>query len=147
MPFAVDDAHRDIALALLQRIAGAEMSAHRPHHLRQLGVVHPDLVWPAERTAGLDQRAITLLLLRRHLVIGNFDIAAKGRRIGHFRVLPVDWRTILQRQRGPVDRERRPPTVMLMPCAAFKSRWPGESVLLGLSVYPAGNGRRPGDFA
>jgi hypothetical protein len=84
MPLAVDDNDDDLALALGERIAGAEISAQRPHHLRQLRAVHPNLVRPAEGTAGLDQRAITLLLLRRHLVIGNFGIAAKGWRIGHF---------------------------------------------------------------
>src|ERR1700726_1953243 len=65
-------------------LAGAKISTQRPHHLRQLWVVHPDLVRPAERAAGLDQQAITLLLLRRHLVIRNFGIAAKGWRLRHF---------------------------------------------------------------
>ena len=33
----------------------------------------------------LEQRAIALLLLGRHLVIGNLGIAAEGRRLGHGR--------------------------------------------------------------
>src|SRR5258705_6600976 len=84
MPLAVDDDDGDLALPLAQRVAGAEMRAQWPHHLRQLGVVHPNLVWAAKRAASLDQRAITHLLLRRHLVIGNFGVAAKAWRIGHF---------------------------------------------------------------
>ena len=65
MPLAVDDDDGDLALTLGQRVAGPEISTQRPHHLRKPGVVHPDLVRPAERTAGLDQRAISLLLRRR----------------------------------------------------------------------------------
>src|SRR6202040_2382289 len=34
-------------------------------------------------TADLDQRAISLLLLRHHLVIGDLGVTAKGGRIGH----------------------------------------------------------------
>jgi hypothetical protein len=44
---------------------------------------HPNLARPAGRATGLDQKAIPLLLFRRHLVIGNFSVTAKGRRIGH----------------------------------------------------------------
>jgi hypothetical protein len=83
MPFAVDDDDGDLALALAQRIAGAEMRAERPHHLRQLGIVHPDPARPGHLAAGLDQRAIAFLLLRRHPVIGKLGIAAKGRGVGH----------------------------------------------------------------
>ena len=64
MPLAVDDDDGDLALTLGQRVAGPEISTQRPHHLRKPGVVHPD-PRPAERTAGLDQRAISLLLRRR----------------------------------------------------------------------------------
>ena len=46
MPFAVDDHDGDLALALAQRIAGAEIGAERPHYFHELGVVHIDLVRP-----------------------------------------------------------------------------------------------------
>src|SRR5216683_7859942 len=59
------------------------MRAERSRRLRQLGVVHPDLARPAHLAAGLNQRAIAFLLLRRHLVIGDLGIAAKSRRVGH----------------------------------------------------------------
>ena len=78
MPLAVDDDDGDLALTLGERVAGPEISTQRPHHLRQPGVVHPDLVRPAERATGLDQRTITLLLLRRHLIVRNFGVAAEG---------------------------------------------------------------------
>src|ERR1044071_2673048 len=39
MPFAVDDDDRDLALALGERIAGAEIGAERPDHLAPLGLV------------------------------------------------------------------------------------------------------------
>src|SRR6266851_6480397 len=37
MPLAVDDDDGDLALALAQRITGAEIGTERPHHLGQLG--------------------------------------------------------------------------------------------------------------
>src|ERR1051326_5092631 len=49
----------------------------------QLGVVHPDLRRAAGRPPHLDEKPIPLLLLRRHLVIGDLGIAAKSRRLGH----------------------------------------------------------------
>src|SRR6266851_8884703 len=61
----------------------SEMRPERPHHLRQLGVVHPDPARPAHLAAGLDQRAIAVLLLRCHPVIGDLGIAAEGRDVGH----------------------------------------------------------------
>src|SRR5713101_3878130 len=87
MPFAVDDAHGDLALALAERVARAEMRTKLPHHLGQLGVVHIDLVRAGQPAARLDQRAIALLLLRRHLVVRDLGIAAKGGRVGHFCLL------------------------------------------------------------
>src|SRR5712672_2753542 len=97
MPFAVDDADGDLALALGKRVmAGMEMGAERRRSLRQLGVMDPDLARPAELTADLDQKAIALLLLRRHLLIGDLGVTAKGWCIGHLGFLPsVDWRCIL----------------------------------------------------
>src|ERR1700726_648185 len=92
MPFAVDDADGDLALALGKRVmAGMEMSAERSRGLRQLGVMDPDLARPANLTADLDQRAISLLLLRRHLVIGDLGVTAKGWRIGHLGVSFPGW--------------------------------------------------------
>src|SRR5437879_6380605 len=50
MPFAVDDDHSDLALALAQRIAaGVEMGAERRRRLYQLRVMHPDFAWTAGR--------------------------------------------------------------------------------------------------
>src|SRR6266478_778791 len=84
MPFAVDDADGDLALALRERVpAGVKMCAERSCSLRQLGIVHPDLARPAHLAAGLDQRAIAVLLLRRHLVVRNLGIAAKSWCVGH----------------------------------------------------------------
>src|SRR5690349_15503383 len=60
------------------------MRAERTRGLRQLGIVHPDPARSAQLAASLDQRAIALLLLRRHLLIGDLGITAKGWRIGHF---------------------------------------------------------------
>src|SRR5712671_5583568 len=87
MPFAIDDDDRDLALALAERIAaGVEMGAERRRRLYQLWVVHPDLAWTAGRAADLHQKAITLLLLRGHLVIGDLGVAAEGGRLGHLGV-------------------------------------------------------------
>src|SRR6516164_2822422 len=83
MPFAVDDDDGDLALALAQGIAGAEIGTERPHYLHELGVVHVDFVRVGQTPARLDQRTIALLLLRRHPVVGDLGIAAKGRRVGH----------------------------------------------------------------
>src|ERR1700731_3281563 len=86
MPFAVDDDDGDLALALRQGIsAGVKMRAERRRRLRQLGIMHPDLAWPAGGAPDLDEKPIALLLLRRHLVIGDLGIAAKGWCVGHFR--------------------------------------------------------------
>src|SRR4029077_20410602 len=86
MPLAVDDDDRDLALALAQRVtAGVEMRAERRRRLYQLRVVDPDLAWTAGRAADLHQKPIALLLLRRHLVIGDLGVAAEGRRLGHLR--------------------------------------------------------------
>src|SRR5271166_6189159 len=85
MPFAVNDADCDLALAFGQRVvAGMEMSAERRRCFGQLGVMHPDLARPADLTTGVDHKAIALLLLRRHLFIGDLDVTAEGRPIRHF---------------------------------------------------------------
>src|SRR2546425_7584826 len=84
MKLAADDADGDLALALAERVAGAEMRPERPHHLRQLGVVHIDLVRAGQPAARLDQRAIAFLLLRRHLIIGNLGIASESGCLGHW---------------------------------------------------------------
>src|SRR5215469_9894032 len=90
MPFAVDDADGDFALALGKRVmAGMEMGAERPRRPRQLWIVHPDLARPSDAAADLDQRAITLPLLRRHLVKGDLGVTAKGWRIGHIGFLSL----------------------------------------------------------
>ena len=44
MPFAVDHAYADLALALAERIALAEMPTERSDRLRKLRVVYIDLV-------------------------------------------------------------------------------------------------------
>src|ERR1700730_6603605 len=86
MPFAVDDDDGDLALALGKRVtAGMEMRTERRRRLHQFGIMHPDLARPPGRAANCDQEAIALLLLRRHLVIGDLGVAAKSRRLGHFR--------------------------------------------------------------
>src|SRR6202023_81336 len=102
MPFAVDDDHSDLARALTERIAaGVEMSAERRRRPYQLRVVHPDLAWTAGRAADLHQKAIALLLLWRHLAIGDLGVAAEGRRLGHLGVpFPVYSGGILQRPRA-----------------------------------------------
>src|SRR4030095_6735259 len=87
MPLAVDDDDGDLALALAERIAGSEMRSEGAHHLRQLRVVHPDLVGAGQTAARLDQRAVGVLLLRAHLVVGNLGIASEGRRLGHLGLL------------------------------------------------------------
>src|SRR5207244_7794663 len=47
MPFADDNANRDLALAFGQRVmAGMEMGAERSRGLGQLGVMHPNLARP-----------------------------------------------------------------------------------------------------
>src|SRR5262249_43957724 len=74
-----------LALALAERVAGAEMRPEWPHHLCQLRVVHIDLVWARQPAARLDQRAIAFLLLRRHLLIGNLGIASERGCLGHGR--------------------------------------------------------------
>src|ERR1700758_4270931 len=83
MPFAADYAHRNLAFTLTERVAGAEIRTERPCGLRQLRVVHPDLGRAGEPPTGFDKGAIALLLLRGHLVIRDFGIAAKGRGVGH----------------------------------------------------------------
>ena len=45
--------------------------------------MHPDRARPAGRATRLDQKAIALLLLRRHLVIRDLREAAEGRHLGH----------------------------------------------------------------
>src|SRR2546423_10907444 len=78
-PLAGDDDDRDLAFALGQRVmAGVKMAAERSYRLRQLGIVHPHLARPAQRTAVLEQRATALLLLGRHLVIRNLGIATEA---------------------------------------------------------------------
>src|SRR5437763_9015515 len=66
-------------------MAGVKMAAERSYRLRQFGIVHPDLARPAQRSAGLEQRAIALLLLGCHLVIRDLGVAAERRRLGHGR--------------------------------------------------------------
>jgi histidinol dehydrogenase len=52
------------------------------------GDARPDFV-AADLAAQLEQQAVPLLLLRRHPVIGDLGVAAKGRcRLGHIRLLP-----------------------------------------------------------
>jgi hypothetical protein len=85
MKRADEDADRALALALAERIAGAEMRPERPHHRRQLGVVHIDLVRAGSPTARLKQRAIACLLLVRHLLLENLGIASKRGGLGHGR--------------------------------------------------------------
>src|SRR5260370_21270070 len=105
MPVAVDDNDGDLAFALGERVAaGVEIGPERSRGLYQLSVMHPDLARPAGRATGLDQKAIALLLFRRHLVIRDLGVAAEGRRLGHIG-LPsqMDWRSILQRRTCPVD--------------------------------------------
>src|SRR5713101_8219533 len=86
MPFAVDDADGDLALAFGKGvIARLEMDAERSRGLRQFGIVHPDLIRPQKPAAGFDQRAVGLLLLRRHLLVGDLRVTAKGWLIGHFK--------------------------------------------------------------
>src|SRR5262249_20520605 len=93
VPLAVDDDDGDLAFALGQRVmAGMKMAAERSDRLCQLGIVYPDLARSAQRTAGLEQRTITLLLLERHLVIRDLGIAAKGRRVGHGKSFPTQPR-------------------------------------------------------
>src|SRR5215472_14522166 len=106
MPFAVDDDDGDLALALAERIAGAEIGAQRPHHLHQLGIVDIDLVRAGKAPPRLDQRAVALLLFRRHPVIGDLGIAAKSRRLGHWAISSfwVGYRPILPPRGGHVDR-------------------------------------------
>src|SRR5918998_823343 len=92
VPFAVGDDYRDLALALAERISRAEMRSKRPHDLRELWVVHPDFVRSGQAAARLDQRAIGVLLLRGHLVVGDFGIASESGGLGHPRLL--DWRVL-----------------------------------------------------
>src|SRR5690349_7738580 len=62
----------------------------------------PDLARPAELATDLDHRAIALLLRRRHLVIGDLGVTAKGWRTGHFgSPSQVNWRRILLRRCPP----------------------------------------------
>jgi hypothetical protein len=68
-------------------MAGVEVGAKRRRRRGQLGIVHPDLAWPADLAADLFDQAIALLLLRRHLVIRYFGVTAKGRHLGHFSFL------------------------------------------------------------
>ncbi len=84
MPVAGDDAHGDLALALAQRIAaGLEMRAERAGDLRERRIVDPDLGRAGQTAARLDQRVVAGLLLRGHLIVGDFGIAAERRRLGH----------------------------------------------------------------
>ena len=87
MKLAGDDADGDLALALGEGVtAGVEMGAERPRDFRQLRIVHPDLARPGEPAAALDHGAVALLLLRRHLFIGDLSVTTKGWCIGHFLV-------------------------------------------------------------
>src|SRR5712692_7889743 len=107
MPFAVDDDDGDLAFALAERIpAGVKMGAERRRRLYQLRVMHPDLAGAPGRATGLDQKTIALLLLRRHLVIGDLGVAAKGWRIGHFRT-PRRVMRSAARQRVDLRAKRR----------------------------------------
>src|SRR5215471_856572 len=83
MPLAVDHDDRDFAFALAQGVASAKIRADRAHDLRQLWVVDPDLVRARQPAARLDQRAIGVLLLRRHPLVRGLGIAAEGRLLGH----------------------------------------------------------------
>src|SRR5437868_12558855 len=66
------------------------MGTERSRGLYQLRVMHPNLARPASRATGLDQKAITFLLLRRHLVIRDLGVAAEGWCLGHIG-LPSGW--------------------------------------------------------
>src|SRR5437588_5011775 len=103
MPFAVDNADGDLTLTLGKRVmAGMKMGAERSRSLRQLGVMDPDPARPAELAADLDHRSIRLLLFRRHLLVGDFGVPAKGGRIRHFgSPSQWDWRRILLRRCPP----------------------------------------------
>src|SRR5262249_53796837 len=52
-------------------------------HLGELRIVHVDLVRAGQPPARLDQRAVGVLLLRSHLIVGDLGIASEGRRVGH----------------------------------------------------------------
>jgi hypothetical protein len=87
MPFAVDDADGDLAFPFAERVvAGVEMRAERGRSLRQPGIVHPDLARSTNLAADLFYKAIALLLLWSHLLVGNLGITAKGGGLGHFSV-------------------------------------------------------------
>src|ERR1700760_1232457 len=83
MPFAVDDDDCDLSLALGKRIACAEIGAELAHHVGEFGIVYPDLVRTTDGTAAFDQRSVSRLLLRRHLLVRDFGIAAKCWALGH----------------------------------------------------------------
>src|SRR5271169_5678775 len=91
MPSAGDDDDGNLALALAERIAGAKMRAKRAGDRRQLRVVHPDLGWPGQAAAALDQPAISLLLLRRHPIVRDLGVTAEGRGLGHLLILDGGW--------------------------------------------------------
>ena len=87
MELAVDDDDGDLAFPLRERIPGAEIGAERTHDIGQLRVVHIDLVRARQPAAGLDQALVRLLLLRGHLVVGDFGVASESGCVGHERLL------------------------------------------------------------
>ena len=87
MKLAGDDADGNLTLALGEGVtAGVEMRAERPHGFGELRIVNPDLGWSGEPATALDHRAIAILLLRGHLLIGDLSVTAKGWRIGHLQL-------------------------------------------------------------
>src|SRR5271165_4527764 len=84
MKVAGDDADGDLPLAFGEGItAGVEVAAERARDFGQFWIVHPDLAGPGKAAAGLHHGVVAVLLLWRHLVIGDFGVTAEGWRVGH----------------------------------------------------------------
>src|SRR5262249_8758885 len=49
----------------------------------ELRIVDVDLVRAGQPPVRLDQRAVRVLLLRGHLIVGDLGITSEGRRVGH----------------------------------------------------------------
>ena len=85
----------DLALALGQRIAGAEIARRAgPSHSPASGCARRSCSGPGSRPRVSINALVGLLLLRRHLVVGDLGIASESRRVGHRRLLRlrVRWR-------------------------------------------------------
>src|SRR5262245_59046733 len=140
-PFAGDDADSDLALA--ERVAGAEIRPERPHHLRQLGVVHIDLVRAGQSAARLDQRAVAFLLLRRHLLIGNLGIASERGCLGHW-LSPVLKLSVDVEEIHTAFFPARRPAAGTARCSATLAR-PAASVQTGRMLGDSQRGCERGD--